>query len=73
MVFPGISALKTNNVGADEQGGTLGASGPQKPWRVLFLLVYLVHSGIYSSEAPWVVYALASGATIIGLSYHMCA
>ena len=73
MVFPGISALKTNNVGADEQGGTLGALWSTKAMSsVISPSVFGALWRVYSSEAPWVVYALASGVTILGFVISLC-
>ena len=69
VVFPGISALKANNVGADEQGGTLGALWAIKAVAsALAPLIFGALWRIYSSSAPWLVYAVASGMALCGFA-----
>jgi MFS family permease len=72
VVFPSISALKTNNVDADEQGGTLGALWSIKS--MASALAPIVFGAVWralSSEAPWAVYALASGVAVLGFLVSM--
>ena len=72
VVFPSISALKTNNVDADEQGGTLGALWSIKA--MASALAPIVFGAVWralSSEAPWAVYALASGVAVLGFLVSM--
>jgi MFS family permease len=67
VVFPGISALKTNNVAADEQGGTLGALWSTKAMaNAISPFAFGALWRGFSTTAPWAVYALASGVAVIG-------